>query len=342
MGRNEKPITDTGPIGKFATALRKLRGDAGLTYREMEAMVFVRRSTLAQAANGRDFPTWEVTAAYITACGVDEDSKVQQWRGFWDETQLASTRLLCKVGEAVMTVGGTATVAGPAGRGKLRPVTPDLAEPGQWHPRPDTVQTFDDLRLELNRLKLAIGNPGLRPLCRGMAVGGHDCYSVTALSDVFNGNRVPNNLTLYRRLVHVMLAEATKIYRDHGGDLPWRSAQSWTDAWVLAEYNRSRPDLRVRRRFGDIYLVVEDQDEGPAAAIFEAMDTDKAAALLSSLAPQIAQEIIIGLSPKKTHAVVTSIQRMHRRAAPQAPTAQSDAGEQGTDGAMLTVVSEGA
>jgi len=69
MGRNEAPI-EPGPLFEFATGLRALRRAAGSPpYRRLQRTAGFSASALADAASGRRLPTWEVTAAYVRACG---------------------------------------------------------------------------------------------------------------------------------------------------------------------------------------------------------------------------------------------------------------------------------
>lgn len=84
MPRPEKPLDpDSGPIAAFAARLRELRADAGTpSYRTMQARCFYGFTTLAEAAAGQRFPSWEVTCAFVTACG----GEVQEWERLWRET----------------------------------------------------------------------------------------------------------------------------------------------------------------------------------------------------------------------------------------------------------------
>jgi DNA-binding CsgD family transcriptional regulator/predicted ATPase/transcriptional regulator with XRE-family HTH domain len=84
MGRPEKPIDPTRPLAPFAGGLRVLRRDAGLTYRDLARETGYVPSVLSAAAGGEVLPTWEVTLAYLRACGVTDDIAVQQWRQRWE------------------------------------------------------------------------------------------------------------------------------------------------------------------------------------------------------------------------------------------------------------------
>lgn len=81
MGRPESALDPTaGPKENFANELRKLRRNAGnLSYRRMAARAAYSATALSTAASGKTFPSWEVTKAFITACGADEQYWVQRW-----------------------------------------------------------------------------------------------------------------------------------------------------------------------------------------------------------------------------------------------------------------------
>jgi hypothetical protein len=88
MTRPEKPVDPGSPLADFAASLRKLRQKRGITYREMAGIANFSYSSLAVAAAGRKLPTWEVTRAYVTACG----GCVDEWRARWDQARQALRR----------------------------------------------------------------------------------------------------------------------------------------------------------------------------------------------------------------------------------------------------------
>lgn len=80
MARPENPIDPhAGPLAEFAAGLRRIRKDAGLTYRELSRLAHTSASALSQAASGQKAPSWEITAAFVQACGGDLDA----WRTLW-------------------------------------------------------------------------------------------------------------------------------------------------------------------------------------------------------------------------------------------------------------------
>jgi hypothetical protein len=80
-GRLEAALDPLSPLHGFAEALRKLREQAGQpTYRQLAAQTGFAAGTLARAAAGRVLPSWELTFAYVTACGGEHD----EWRHRWE------------------------------------------------------------------------------------------------------------------------------------------------------------------------------------------------------------------------------------------------------------------
>jgi hypothetical protein len=81
VGRREAELDPDGPLHEFALALRALRSAAGApSYRELAHTARYSQSVLAAAASGHTLPTWDVTRAYVAACGGD----VGEWRERWE------------------------------------------------------------------------------------------------------------------------------------------------------------------------------------------------------------------------------------------------------------------
>ncbi|MFC9898511.1 hypothetical protein ACFVMC_32875 [Nocardia sp. NPDC127579] len=312
MGRRRNPIHDPeGPIGQFALKLRaQMDAIPGRTFRKMSTIANISHSTLAEAAGGKKFPTWEATRAFLIGCDIDPDLIESQWKAEWSDAERAVAETQRVLGTPPASARGSAPVRAV----QLRAVPPALADPEQWRPQPDTVQTFDDLLYELKRFKIAIGNPGLRTL----SVMTSRFCSLTALSDVFSGKRPPA-YEMYVRLIDAMLMEVeeqSNLFDATERRRPWRSMTEWRSAWTRSETNRERPDLTRHRRYGNIFLITDGQDEGPTASIVAEMDPEVAAALLASLAPKIAGNIISDLPTKHAQAVLTAIEKLHRRPSP--------------------------
>ncbi|MFB8240607.1 hypothetical protein ACFC58_29115 [Kitasatospora purpeofusca] len=69
-----------GPVERFASELRKLRGEAGdVTYRVMAGRTRYSVATLSRAAGGQQLPSLPVVLAYVGACGGD----AEEWEGRW-------------------------------------------------------------------------------------------------------------------------------------------------------------------------------------------------------------------------------------------------------------------
>jgi len=299
MGRKLNPIEDDGPIGGFAQRLRDRRHQAGEpTFRAMAAVSSCSHAVLAEACAGKKLPTWEVTEAFVRALRADDE--LPSWRKDWRQVQQAVGRLRRKLGQADVVVPTHSDTGLPIREGRLRPVQPDLADPAASMPRPETAQTFDDLLYQARVLKIAVGNPSLRQL-KAQLRKLEEYIGVSTLGDLLSGRRPPSH-ELFRTVICGLLA-----YGDVKNRKPaetWFSLQVWLEAWTRAEYNRTRPDLARRRRTGNVYLMSENQDEGPTAGVIGEMNPSVAATLLGSLPRPIAAGIINELPPEKAQAVI--------------------------------------
>lgn len=79
MPRPERPIDPGWPLASFANGLRALRQERGIKYLQMSRTTNYCVTALAGAASGRYLPTWEVTRAFVVACG----GPVDQWHEHW-------------------------------------------------------------------------------------------------------------------------------------------------------------------------------------------------------------------------------------------------------------------
>ncbi|MGA5298839.1 helix-turn-helix domain-containing protein [Nucisporomicrobium flavum] len=93
MPRPERPIDPAaGPLAEFAAALRELRLQAGRPpYRSMAVRAHVSKASLSAAAAGHRLPTWDVTKAYVVACGGDPDGWRDRWLRVRDELGCAAS-----------------------------------------------------------------------------------------------------------------------------------------------------------------------------------------------------------------------------------------------------------
>ncbi|GLZ80690.1 hypothetical protein Afil01_54970 [Actinorhabdospora filicis] len=82
MSRRESAIpVGSGAVAQFAQSLRALRHRAGSpTYRVMAKACHYSHTALSRAAMGKRLPTWEVTSAFVAACGGDPAG----WRSRYD------------------------------------------------------------------------------------------------------------------------------------------------------------------------------------------------------------------------------------------------------------------
>lgn len=71
-------------VEAFAAALERVRRHAGLSYRQLAERAHYSHPHLIRATSGKHLPTWEVTAAYLTGCGVAADL-MPVWRRRWEE-----------------------------------------------------------------------------------------------------------------------------------------------------------------------------------------------------------------------------------------------------------------
>ncbi|MGP3959139.1 nSTAND1 domain-containing NTPase [Nonomuraea sp. 3N208] len=82
VGRRESPVDPAaGPVQRFAFELRKLRQEAGLTYRAMAKRAGYSVTTLSQAAAGERLASLPVALAFVETCGGD----VSEWERRWQQ-----------------------------------------------------------------------------------------------------------------------------------------------------------------------------------------------------------------------------------------------------------------
>ena len=79
MPRPERPIHPHWPLASFAGGLRALRDERGIKYRQMSRRAHYCVTALAGAASGQYLPTWEVTQAFVLACGGSVDDWHRRW-----------------------------------------------------------------------------------------------------------------------------------------------------------------------------------------------------------------------------------------------------------------------
>lgn len=84
MSRVEKELScaDSSAVMAFAAELRRVRAGTGLPYRRLAEQAHYSHSSLVRAASGERLPTWEVTEAFLGACGVPVD-QLPDWHRLW-------------------------------------------------------------------------------------------------------------------------------------------------------------------------------------------------------------------------------------------------------------------
>jgi transcriptional regulator with XRE-family HTH domain len=70
-------------VEAFASALQRVRRQGGLTYRELADRAHYSHAHLVRATSGRQLPSWDVTTAFLTGCGVPPEL-LPVWRRHWE------------------------------------------------------------------------------------------------------------------------------------------------------------------------------------------------------------------------------------------------------------------
>ncbi|MEU4841710.1 helix-turn-helix domain-containing protein [Nocardia testacea] len=240
-------------------------------------------TTLADAAGGKKFPTWEVTKGFIVACGA-EGAEIGWWYDRWTAAR--------------------AQVDHERSRQRQRPTDPGSHPSGlngRWVPRPELVATFEELTAELNRLRILAGNPPLRLMRQDLVnrVWGANCAAST-LSDIFNGKRRPS-LDVLRALVAslVVMALGTRAGK---GVTSWRDEVQWVEAWSRAEHHRTSPptDTAMNNRAQAPTGV----DPGPAGTKRRPL---AAARIISGIREDVAEEVLQALPSDIATIVLTTV-----------------------------------
>ncbi|MFK4088607.1 helix-turn-helix domain-containing protein [Kribbella sp. NPDC020789] len=67
----------------FAGALRRVRQETGLSYRELADRAHYSHAHLVRATSGKHLPSWPVTVAFLTGCNVPAEL-LPVWRRHWE------------------------------------------------------------------------------------------------------------------------------------------------------------------------------------------------------------------------------------------------------------------
>lgn len=312
-GRPQNPVKDAGPIGEFALRLRARREQAkqqlgdSLTFRAMASKARYSHSVLAGALAGEVMPTLPVVEAMLTIFGAT-GAEIEEWRVFFAETTAAVMNLRRKNGDvAVAVYSGDRGFVGLGDQApRLRPIQASPLPRERQLLDPASVTTFDDLRYQLEVMRIAAGNPALKK------ISVHTGIPQSTLAEVFNGRRRPKFATfstIVDGLYGMTVGKKGRPLRD-----------LWDDAWFQAEFNRTRPDLTRSHRYGNVYLISDHQDEGPTTAVIAEMKVEVAAALLAGLPPKVSSGIIAELLPTgKAHAILEAMWALTGKVDPRPP-----------------------
>ncbi|MDH6132839.1 transcriptional regulator with XRE-family HTH domain [Kitasatospora sp. MAA4] len=218
MGRKKTPITAESPLRPLAQFLRELRERAGLTYRQMEAMLDghpgCSLATLSRADRGTSLPALKTVASYVSACGGDQVVAFRLW-----QQALRDYRYLDH------------NPGKPIPRRRPRPVV-----------NPEFIHEPLQLREAMVRMRAQAGEPSLRELATTAEALGLELARST-LSDVLAGRRLPS-LQMLRAFV--------RVCRDR------YPAEAWDRAWlrVVMGGHGGQPDDRQPPRSGSTWTLV--------------------------------------------------------------------------------------
>jgi hypothetical protein len=79
-GRERAAVVGNGIAAELALRLRGIRDDSGLNLRQLADRTGYSTAVLSTAESGRRTPSWEVIAAFVTACG----GRGGEWRQLWE------------------------------------------------------------------------------------------------------------------------------------------------------------------------------------------------------------------------------------------------------------------
>ncbi|MGH3939156.1 MAG: helix-turn-helix domain-containing protein [Pseudonocardiaceae bacterium] len=150
------PIDPHGdPVAELASSLAALRKRTGsIPYRQMAGMARFSHTTLSRAAKGKDLPTWEVTEAFVNACGDDPD----EWRFKWEFARDKQRGMRSAAGE-------------------------EYSPPGLANPDPLQATTIEEFVRILRALKLNYDNLSYSEIARRTR------RPASTVADVFNPQR---------------------------------------------------------------------------------------------------------------------------------------------------------
>lgn len=160
MGRIISALPGTDSARELAQWLESLRQQADLSYEQVAQQGMFSTATIWRATRGTSVPRWQVTEAFVTACGGD----LRQARRLWNAAEELRTSRR----------SGAANVS----------TTPTL--------QPWFIRTPAELLQAMISMRLQAGNPSLGTLERRATVGGVTLLPHSSLSAVLRGERMPS------------------------------------------------------------------------------------------------------------------------------------------------------
>jgi hypothetical protein len=216
MGRPEKPITWDGPVADLARRLRHLRDNAGRpTYQSLAQAGHYSATVLADAAAGKNCPTWDVAKAFAEACGAAAAAELHP---LWARADAAARR-----GHAA-TRSRRALVRAAAGP---EPRRPDVRVTAAGEPHPREAADAAQYVRQLRALRAWAGDPGHKEIGRraGRSLPSSTLYDALSLTRT--------------TLPPLDVAQAIAAACASRG-----AAAEWTNAWRairLREFDRDYP-----------------------------------------------------------------------------------------------------
>jgi transcriptional regulator with XRE-family HTH domain/energy-coupling factor transporter ATP-binding protein EcfA2 len=100
-GRPLAPIDPRAPAAEFATALRALRDESGLSLRELARRMSTRPSPslLSRIQSGDVVPRWEHVEAFVRACRVRDEASLTRWQQLWMEADSSARSRRAEAGK---------------------------------------------------------------------------------------------------------------------------------------------------------------------------------------------------------------------------------------------------
>ncbi|WP_169983887.1 helix-turn-helix domain-containing protein [Microbispora sp. H10836] len=141
-----QPRTAATPA-EFVALMRRLRAWSGCSYRQLERRAdavgdVLPRATLAGALNRRDLPREDLLAAFVRACGADDDA-VAEWVDARRRLAVARETTTPPPGDTPAAPGGGTRVVASAGTPAAPPPASAPTAPGRDVSRPDELLDID-------------------------------------------------------------------------------------------------------------------------------------------------------------------------------------------------------